>query len=224
MKRVCGCGCVLSHCPCCRGGKKSTYKLGAKQGHEGQKQSRHVVSLLPSIVLAEAARDFLYFILEISSIWSALLTLPLSGCQLSLPPFFFFFFLHPGFLPTHHKSNELYASYILTVYLLTFLLIQLVWFATSLVLHKLPFLTAIAEGGGSVRRSKLRQIGTATCPIELFVCLLLIRRRRPEHQPASLQLKKLYLLCWLTENALQCVGFRLQNFSERLWCKRQANC
>ncbi len=73
-----------------------------KQGHKGQTKSRHVVSLLPSIVLAEAARAFLFYILEISSICSALLLLSLAGCQLCLPPFFFFF--RHNFLPTRQKA------------------------------------------------------------------------------------------------------------------------
>lgn len=101
----------LSHCPSYKGKKKTAHRNTEKQGHKGQKQSRHVVSLLPSIVLVEAARASPFYIFEISSICSALLILSLSGCQLSLPPFF-----HPNFLPSCQKPmsfmRHMYTQYL----------------------------------------------------------------------------------------------------------------
>lgn len=91
--------------------KKTAHRNTEKQGHEGQKESRHVVSLLPSIVLAEAARAFLFYILEISSIYAALLLLSLSGCQTLPASIFLFSFFSPQFSSHTSESNELYAPY-----------------------------------------------------------------------------------------------------------------
>lgn len=85
-----------------KGKKKQSAENPEKHGHKGQQQSRHVVSLLPSIELAEAAGALLLYILQISSFRSALLVLSLPGCQ--LPPAFNSLFFTPIFFP-HGKTR-----------------------------------------------------------------------------------------------------------------------
>lgn len=72
-------------------------------------------------------------------------------------------------------SNESHAPSIHKVLLLTFLLIARLHlrFATPPISFRHRFLAAKrGGGGGSVARSKLRQIGMATCPVgHISLCL-----------------------------------------------------
>lgn len=93
-----------------RKGKNIAHRNMEKQGCEGRKQSRHVVSWLPSTVLTEAAKDSLLYS------WDLVHLLCLPSFPLSLavnsPCLHFSFFFHPNFLPTCQKSSELNAWYV----------------------------------------------------------------------------------------------------------------
>lgn len=209
-------------------GKKNRVQ---KHGHKGQQQSRHVVSLLPSIELAEAAGALLLYILELSSFRSALLVLSLPGCQLS--PASNSLFFHPNFLPTWQNAMSFFI-FILSPKCLCWhsrwSRRPHPWFATSLIILKLlsfPHRQQRRERGlaGVCRQIKAETDRYGNSSVG-HVCLCVFTADSLQEAYASVCLLKtentLHLLWRLWENAFQCVCSGL--LYSRVWDAGLAHC
>lgn len=126
------------HCPSCRG-RKQHRETQRSEGTRGKIRAH----MLPPCCHRSRPETSVFsrshpFVLPSSFF----LSLAVSSPRLH------FSFFHPSFFPPMSESNELYAPYLHTIPLLTFLFITR-WhlrFATSPILAKLPFLAATEEG------------------------------------------------------------------------------
>lgn len=84
--------------------KRTAHRNTEEQGREGQKQSRHVAFVPPSIVLARAAGDSPLCIPEIASALAPLIPLSLSLSLAVSSLRLHFSFPHPNFLPACQEA------------------------------------------------------------------------------------------------------------------------